>query len=254
MPEPIPIFSDGANDAIATLDPGGRPEGQAVFPPRCDWGPVDQRVSDGESLGDWFRGAVGPESMADERIGRCGIERTMALFARVCWTQKGITCCRMQALITCGGELTDFYQEDEQTKGTYYRLDLNPTKQGHLFAEPLPHVHCCPHGPPRFPFVCPDGEYLPAAFLEFLYLNHHHDTWLKWARRVCSLRGGSLSFPSIAERYALGAAGPHQSELAADVAKLRTILQQAKRHHLVKAPGIDSHVLSLNCHVVGDGC
>jgi len=252
--EPISLFSDGADSAIATLDPGGRPEGQAVFPPRCDWVPVDLRVSDGESLGDWFRRVVGPESTADERIGRCGIESTMALFARVSWTQDGITCCRMQALITYGGDLTDFYQGDGQTKGTYYRLDLDPTAPGHLFSEPLPHVHCCPNGPPRFPFLCPDGEYLPVAFLEFLYLNHHHDTWLKWARRVCSLRGRSLSFASIAERYALGAGAPHRSELAEDVARLRGLLQQAKRHRLAKAPPIDGDVLRLNYRVVADRC
>lgn len=246
MSESVPLFSQAASNAIRVLDPWRRPTGSAHFPEVRTWRDYALRVGDNEPLHAWFRRVVGAEEQASARIEQCAIEENMAFFARVCWDNHGIRFCCLQALVTTNGDLLDYYLDNKATQACYYRLDLDITQPGPLFAEPLPHCHCVPNGPPRFPFASVAGEYLPIAFLEFLYLNHFHDRWLQWVKAECALHGGDLEITDIAEAFREGRISTCPDVFGADLRKLRALLHKAKRQYMPNAPKLHPCILTLN--------
>src|ERR1043166_2576644 len=159
------LFSDGANNFISALDPGERPEGKLSFPPGHGWRDGLSDVNKNENVHDWFRRVVGSEDKADSRISECAVREDLALLGTIIWARNGVQFCGFQALITTGGNLRDYYltQSPQDIHPTYYRLDLDMSIPGPLFKEPLPHIHCVPHGEPRFQFVFTPEDYLPVA-------------------------------------------------------------------------------------------
>jgi hypothetical protein len=74
----------------------------------------------------------------------------------------------------------------------YYRCECDLAAPGPIFAEPFPHVHTRAQDEPRFPFPVAPTDNPILSFLEFIYINHAYDVWVRWARRVCSVRGDML--------------------------------------------------------------
>ena len=243
-----PLFSEGVNRIIAALDPAGRPQGSVVFPLRQGW---DQslRVGGGESIQAWFRRIVGGEDEAQSRIEQCAVNDQLAFFGRVNWNAEGISLCRLQALVTTGGSLVDLYlgAPDSTPEANYYRLDFDLAEPGPLFKEALPHVHCAPDGPPRFPFACA-GEYLPVAFLEFIHLNHFNNEWLRWARVEVYRHGGELPFERIIESFGTGRISGELAMLRPHLAALKGLLSSAKRRRIANPPRLHADVADLNYH------
>lgn len=241
-----PLFSEGANNAIRALDSFGREQGEAAFPYKQDWS-GSLRVGTDETVHDWFCRLIGLEDTADSRIQQCAIRDDFAFFGRVVWNSDGIHICALQALVTTGGSLTDFYLSGAAPNLTanYYRLDLDLTVLGPIFKEALPHIHCVPDGAPRFPFVCSD-EYLPVSFLEFIYLNHFHDAWVKWARSEVSKRGGELPFDSIVAGFNSGSIIARIDDFRVPLADLKKVLFAAKRDRVPNAPKPNACIADLN--------
>lgn len=106
-------------------------------------------------------------------------------------------------------------------------------------------MHCVPDGEPRFPFVCSD-EYLPVSFLEFIYLNHFHDDWVKWARSEVSKRGGELPFKGIVESFNSGSIAKRINDFRPHLASLKALLFAAKRERVPNAPKPNSCVMDPN--------
>lgn len=241
-----PLFSHAANTAIRNFDPDGRPSGRATFPSRHTWEQVTFRVQSNETVRDWFKQAIGPEETADSRINDCAIEDYFALFGGIAWDNDGIHFCGLQALVTTGGNLLDYYSGNEGTRASYYRLDVDLRMPGPVFKEPMPHVHCVPDGAPRFAFVCRTDEFLPIAFIEFIYLNHFHDKWIKWARSELSKRGGSLPFESIVDAFNSGSIVPQIEQFKPHLVELKRVLSSAKRERVPNALALNASMAYLN--------
>lgn len=240
-----PIFSPGAHNAIVMLNPGKRPEGTVGFPYGVEWPETDLRVAPNETVEEWFRRVVG-ERKPERRIEKCAIEDNAAFFARVQWSETGIDFCRLQMLVTEGGDLMDLYLGSGNVTGTYYRLDLDVAAPGPIFKEPLPHIHCIPDGSPRFPFVPVVNEFLPITFLEFVYLNHFHDKWVAWAESECSARGGALPFDGIVEHFNSGTIVSKLEDFRTHLKALKTLLSAAKRERIPNPPKLHNCVADLN--------
>lgn len=243
-----PLFSEGANNAIQALYPHNEKSGDVAFPPRHQ-ASESLRVGGSETLHEWFRRVIGPDDVADSNIDRCAIRDNFAFFGRVSWDADGINYCGLQALVTRECSLTDYYLADassiQKLVVFYYRLDLDVKMPGPVFKEAMPHIHCIPDGPPRFPFVCSD-EYLPVSFLEFIFLNHFHDDWLKWARSEVSKRGADLPFEGIVEGYNSGSIVERIGEFRLNLAALKKLLFDAKRARVPNAPQPNQCVFDLN--------
>lgn len=247
-----PLFSEGANNAIQALLPRNIKAGDVAFPPRQEWN-ESLRVGGTESLHDWFRRIIGPPDSSDVRIEQCAIRDDLAFFGRVIWDSKGISYCGLQALVTPGSSLLDFYLAEPDTiqsfKANYYRLDLALKEPGPIFKEAMPHIHCVPDGPPRFPFVYSD-EYLPVSFLEFIYLNHFHEDWVKWAGLEVSKRGGIIPFEGIVAGYKSGSIVAQINEFRPFLSQLKKLLFDAKRARVPNAPKVNPCMHYLNYHFV----
>ncbi len=90
-----PLFSHGANNVIAALDPGGRRAGDSIFPNNQGWDNAVFRFDKSENVQEWFRRIVGAEDQALLRIEQCAIEEELALFGRVAWNVDGIYFCNL---------------------------------------------------------------------------------------------------------------------------------------------------------------
>lgn len=202
-----PLFrSEGANNFLTALRTS-RTSGDARFP--RFWSKENIRVKDlaeGDSqaaLEQWFKRLTsdGEEKSIDE----CTIEENIACVASIEWKDDVLMFCRIQALITNGGNLRDFCKADDTaTTAVYYRLELDADQPGPLFMEPQPHVHVVPQGAPRLLFHPPINEYLPVAFLEFIYLNHALQKWHDWAEEVCTKANPDIDFKGVKQAYELG--------------------------------------------------
>ena len=243
-----PLFSEGANRVTAALDPSRREQGNLAFP-FCQGWDESLRVGDSETLQRWFRRIIGGVENADSRIGQCAVNDDLAFFGRVRWNSEGIDFCTLQALVTMGGSLVDFYLDESGSnpRAAYYRLDLDLSAPGPLFKEALPHVHCVPDGSPRFAFVCSD-EYLPITFLEFIYLNHFHDDWLTWARSEVSRRDDELPLERIVESFNSGSISGQLAGLRPYLTTLKRFLLSAKRGRIANPPRPHAYVSDLNYH------
>lgn len=231
MPDPHSIFSSGgAETVIALLTPDKSPQGSRIVPQTWRLTEQDLRIGKSESAHMWFRRLIGSES-SDERIDQCAINPNFALFGSVQWENGLIKRCGFQALIT-EASLNEFYIDD-RLGSSYFRLDFDPSQPGPFFREPQPHVHCKPHGPPRVPFLCVQGEYVLISFLEFIFLNFFYEDWLAWAKRASRKAITPDTFDAIVESYNSEPQRLHQ--LAPDLETLKQRLFEAKRE---RAPGV----------------
>jgi len=104
-----------------------------------------------------------------------------------------ITKCTLSAIVSKNprNTLIDLYNHRDIEDGIkkmkvsqslqYYRLDFDMNEPLDPFSHPHIHVHTCPNGEPRFPFLHNDKfPYIILAFIEFIYLNHFYDEWYRW--------------------------------------------------------------------------
>jgi hypothetical protein len=230
------MFSLGAINAITLLKPRKSPSGTAIFPILGDWEDVVFRVNSTESLGEWFRRIIGSDERAAQRLDACEITRGLALFGSVTWNEERITFLRLQALVVrTPNENSDVLSQliqgdlDNNDRTYYYRLDFEPNQPGALFSHSMPHLHCNPNGEPRVPFQCSSQEFLPNAFLEFIYLNHFYDDWLEWARKVVTKNGLGNEMEDVIEAFKSGGIVSRFDELNETVTDVRRILNEEKR-------------------------
>ena len=242
------LFSNGANNAIEALSPRGRPSGNSSFPNRTGWANVDLRVGPSETVCEWFQRIIGSPEAPESRISDCAINDRFAFYRYMRWNSEGISSCSLQALVTTNGDLLDFYINDPKSEASayYYRLDLALNAPGPLFKEPTPHLHFVPDGSPRFSFFCPQGEFLPTAFVEFVYLNHFHDDWLKWAEFESTSRDPNLPFERITTAFESAAILGSIAEFRPHLASLKNVLFAAKRSRIPNAPQINEAINDLN--------
>lgn len=262
-----PFISRGVKNVIDALAPNKRPSGAAHFPWKEGWsgdnarvkGPSFGKLSPRKVLRDWFKELIGPEDAASQRIDDCTIVDNLpwrkptdpllsiACFAAVNWKCDVLTYCRIQVLVVEGGDLLDFYLRTKPCMtAQYYRLELDPTIPCPLFAEPQPHIHSVPDGPPRFGFRSNEREYLPLSFLEFVILNHAHDLWLSWVVRVAQKRKFSLPVTSLDKHYKDGKIWGELRKFESHLKDLKLILLSEKCRAVQNAPSLSPDLLRLN--------
>jgi hypothetical protein len=186
-----------------------------------------------DSLRDWFRRVIGTQQV-EIRIRECSLEANFAFFGNVVWRDATILQCSFQALITESPDLLTFYRDDNHA-AQYYRLDFDPTRPGPLFAEPQPHIHCIPHGPPRFPLACDAREYCLISFLEFIYRNHFHAKWLTWVKSVSNEGITPTELDAIIAAFDTGTVEARITELGPLLKTLKATLSRHKRNHVRRA-------------------
>jgi hypothetical protein len=256
---PIPLFgSQGASNAIRALCSKGKRSSKSYFPKVHGWSNEHARVktngTNSEHTSDiqnWFRMVIGDEENAHTRIDDCAldVEQTIACFATMAWEKSEITFCRMQILITEGGSLMDFYNDYLGcARAIYYRLELDPKQPGPMFTEPQPHIHTVPKGAPRLPFFCGEREFLPLAFLEFIYLNHKTDKWTKWAQQVSGFKKPDLDTKALIEAFTHGEGKlwKARSTFGPQLRELKCILAAAKRDHARDEPAPSTQLDFMN--------
>ncbi len=223
---PNPLFSTGANQAISTLCGTGK----GRFPPwLSERG--DQRIREDGSIQEWFRRMIGESQGAEDRILQAAINDYFVLFGVIASGPETLKFCRLHAVIVENGDLFDLYlkKPEEAPAARYYRLDYDALTPGPIFSEPFPHIHCRPEGAPRFPLPGSAHESLPIRFIEFIYLNHFHADWVKWAEAEVKAREDAcFPFKSIVEGYESGSIVARLHDLTPHVIKLRKILSRAK--------------------------
>ena len=173
------FLSHGAENVLRALSAYKRPDGAAYFP-GVAIRDADVRFSADDNLHRWFlrcaNASGGPE--------HCIIDDRIAVFGTLKWKNGCATYVNMQAIVASKGFLENYYCKKTTANCQYLRLELDLNKPGPLFKEPLPHIHSCPDGAPRFRFTPGDDWNLIAKFLEFLFLNYAYDKWLNWAWNV----------------------------------------------------------------------
>lgn len=196
--------------------------------------PADLRCSDNEALQQWFRRVVGDNDVA-QRIGDCSINPNFCFFGELSWKDQQIHNCRFQALVTLGSSLEEYHSSASEPT-FYYRLDTDLTALGRLFSHPHPHLHTIPGDAPRFPFACRNNEFILISFLEFVFLNHFYDSWLKWAEKCASSHISEDAF----EEIVFGFERPNGSQFVqshqAEIEKLKTALREAKQAKVPALP------------------
>lgn len=246
--------SEGVRNVVSALAPHGGPSGTSRFPTWNRWVHGETRVNGPGSgmlspatLRQWFQQVVGNESGDSDRIADMQIEDNIACLGTIQWSEGHLIFCRMQVLVTTGGDLMDFYLgENTSMGGYYYRLELDPSQPGPLFTEPQPHVHTQPDGPPRFPFHSPPDDFLPLSFLEFIFLNHKPQQWKNWAERVCKSQRPDLPFKNLADQFASGKISENLEKYETHLEDLKKILRAAKRQVLDDAPKLGGYMSVLN--------
>jgi hypothetical protein len=176
------MFSDSASNLLTILNPNNRPSGITYYPKHLRERGQETKVPTSETIPDWFKRCV--DEILEGDIGSCQIEENIAFFAIIKWNNNKVNYINLQALVTTGGTLEDFYCNGSSIKYHYHRLDLDCDSTGELFKEALPHIHTYPNGPPRFSFNYNKTNNIIVEFMEFIYLNYCYDKWLKWAEGV----------------------------------------------------------------------
>lgn len=234
MPAITSIFgSPGAQAVVASMTPDNRvAAGSRILAPADVW-PADLRVSDAETIHQWFRRVIGTRNV-DEAIARCAVNNNFAFFGHLGWHDYRIDHCQFQALITAGSTLREFYDVPVE-QVFYYRLDVDFTALGELFSHPHPHVHAITKEAPRFPFVCGHEEFVVVSFLEFVFLNHFHNSWLEWAERNATTEISEEAFEEIVFAFNRGDKVQLLPGLTAQIHRLKNALRRAKREEV---PGV----------------
>ena len=215
------FLSAGAENVLQRFSAHCRPAGAGYFPIHT-LKDVDTRV--GKSLHSWFCRCAD----AAGGVPRCCIEDNIGIIGVSKWTEGHMTYLNIQAIVTKDGRLEDFYRNESAVECQYTRLELNFKTLGPLFKEPLPHIHACHDGPPRYSFAPEGDRVLIARFLEFLYLNYAYDKWLDWAREVWQTRHVSGkdgdTFEPIVQAYNASNSDVLIKRYAKDILKLRKAL------------------------------
>lgn len=139
-------LSQGVERLLRTLEPHGRPEGDASFPPPSRRTEMLPRTNGNESIADWFVNAV--DTALDGNPEACTIEPNLGVFASIKWkAATRLTFVQMQTVV-CNKPLTELYetsrdprQWDESIKTYYLRLDYDLLALGGIYSHPHPHVH-----------------------------------------------------------------------------------------------------------------
>jgi len=242
-----PLFSDRADRALEDLCPYKDTDGNRAFPRRQNWDDNSLRIRKNVDLHSWFQNIIGDGDAGALRIEQCSIEDNFAFFGRIKWDKDGIYFCRLQGLIVEGCDLTEYYNSDPKDRilVSYYRLDFDIKTPGNLFKESLPHIHSVTDGSPRFPFMCTVDEYLPISFLEFIYLNHFHDEWLKWAKEVSKSNPG-IEFKNIVDGFAEGWITIRLDNYRSQISQLKQMLSLAKKNRIYPIPPFHTNIMDLN--------
>ncbi|MEI8141168.1 MAG: hypothetical protein WCI03_15045 [bacterium] len=205
-----------------------RPSGEAYFPSPSIKN-VDKRVRENESLRDWFCRCVD----AVGGLEHCVIEDHISVIGVVKWRDRAVEYMNIQALITKDGSLEDFYLGTEMPPPQYIRLELDLSKPGPLFKEPLPHIHVAPEGEPRMDFRKGEFPFPIVEFLEFIYLNYCYDAWIRWAKDVWTARevfaDGEDPFTRIVAAYAQGQRAVLTGACAVHIQRLKDMLAAEKQ-------------------------
>jgi hypothetical protein len=251
-----PLFSSpGVVNVIGTLKSHRRPSGSAHFPWVDGWTGdnirvkvIDENTTDMQAvLQGWFMKLIGPAATARQRIDECGIDDNVACFAAVAWNNNILEFCRMQVLVTKGGNLMDFYRaSNSDVTANYYRLELDPYQPGPMFTEPQPHVHTVPSGSPRFAFFSQVDEFLPLSFLEFIYLNHQAEKWRIWARNECNFRNPMINFDGVLQAFNDGRLWRDRAAFLPELTAIKCILGSVKRNEVRDSPKLSQELPLFN--------
>jgi len=125
------------------------------------------------------------------------LTNNLLVLASVDWlARNSLRGFQLQVFVTVDCSLEDvaLFKEDEcaQADVHYYRFECDLAAPGSIFKEPFPHVHTRAEDEPRFPFLAAPDDNPILSFLEFIYMNQEHEKWMRWARRICSVRGTLL--------------------------------------------------------------
>jgi hypothetical protein len=234
--------SSGAETVIACLTPYGSTEGSLRFPAtRRDT--AELRVSGTESPHQWFQRVIGRRDV-EARVGECSVEDNFAFFGEVEWKAGVLRECHFQALITDAPNLRTFHSATNASARDYrYEFDL--AKPGPLLAEPQPHIHCAPEGPPRFPLASKAGEYCLISFLEFVYRNHFPKKWFHWVKSVSNEGITDAQLGSLIAAFDSGSIGQNLRELKPHLRRLKSVLSKHKRNRVP-----DAHPLPVECYAL----
>lgn len=227
MPTPVDIFgSPGAQSVIARMTPDkGAPTGSRRIAPTNTLA-VDLRISESESVQQWFRRVIGNDDI-EQRIEQCAVADDCAFFGEISWANDAIHYCRFQVLITVGMTLSQFYSQASESL-FYYRLETDLSALGQLFSHPQPHLHTLPKDAPRFPFIARNNEFILISFLEFIFLNHFYNSWLKWAENKGTTRISREAFEDIVFSFEGSKTRHIVQDLGSEIAELKSALREAK--------------------------
>ncbi len=237
------MFSPGATNILALLNPGRRPRGSSCFPRAWKNHNGKGRIGKSESIRDWFVRCV--DNILECDIQSCQSEENLAFFAVVKWTKKEVYFANCQALIVHGGSLEEFY-DGKCDDCQYHRLDLDMNQPGPLFKEPLPHIHSRPQRAPRFPGDRISADNIVVDFLEFIYRNYQYDKWMSWVRKTWEKEAGKGvdddTLSVIAEAFETGHIIPGFNHFKEDLELLKRLLRKEK-HELYPSLRIQSDIL-----------
>jgi hypothetical protein len=187
-------FSTRLHNILVSMEKGQWSSGRAFFPVEIEG--EDVRVAPGQDAADWFRHCV--QTYFREDVQVCAVEDNLALLLAIFGDKKKVHSIHCQAFAVVDGTLADVDQGIARTV-RYLRLDYDNEEIGDLFSHPYPHVHAQPGDTPRFPLIPCNPRCTLIDFLEGLYLNFAHRTWMQWRRTFsrigrCSCRRWQTDF------------------------------------------------------------
>ncbi len=186
-------FSTTLHNILVSMEKGQWSRGRAFFPAEIEG--QDVRVAPGEEAADWFRRCVRTHFGQDVHV--CAVEDNLAVLLAIFGDKRKFHSIHCQAFAVVDGTLADVYGGVARTV-RYLRLDYDNEEIGDLFSHPYPHIHAQPGDAPRLPLIPCNPACTLVDFLEGLYLNFAHRTWMRWAKDV--LKGRSVLLQEVADR------------------------------------------------------
>lgn len=193
------------------------------------------RIQDGEDPLRWLEKIADITKYPEELILRDNVAFTAEIVWHSASGQSFIHKVHAQALILEGATVEEvIYGAAGEARHQYLRADFDPENLGHLFPDPMVHVHAASKGEPRFPLSV--ANTLPHVdFLELLLRNYAWEDWSRWADRVWDRRirptQGNAEDPRLPIRAAFG--GNHhltlREGLREHVVRWRDVLVKEKR-------------------------
>ena len=185
-------FSTTLHNILVSMEKGQWPRGRAFYPAEIEgqtsgWLPVRRRR---------IGSGMCPDLLPRGRV-RLAVEDNLAILLAIFGDKKKFHSIHCQAFAVVDGTLDDVYQGVARTV-RYLRLDYDNEEIGDLFSHPYPHIHTQPGDAPRLPLIPCNLSCTLIDFLEGLYLNFAHRTWMGWAKDV--LKGRSVLLQEVADR------------------------------------------------------